>query len=456
MRTQASPARRAALAALCRVRNGTDPATSLNRVMERRRLEGPDRGLTTELVYGVLRRQGTLDWIIGLASRRPPHRTAPGVLDALRLGVYQMFYLRVPLHAAVSESVSLAPEGSGAAGFINAVLRRLAGDYGGETRRLPFPDAAGDPVGHISLVHSHPRWLVERWLGRLGPEETEALCRANNRAAPLAVRANRLRVSAPELAARLAAAGVKSRPAAHIDRALVLDLDRPLFVLSAYQEGLFIVQDEAPMLAGLIVAPRPGDLVLDVCAAPGGKTTHLAELMDDRGRVIAVDSSRRRLKAVTENCRRLGLTSVRTLAAPAAALAEEGFSAAAASVLVDAPCTNLGVLSRRPDARWRREPGDITRLAGLQLDILGDAAGCVRPGGVLVYSTCSTEPEENEQVVRGFLATHAGFVRDDPGPWLPDSLQGALTADGQVQLWPHRHGTDGFFICRLRRVRDAG
>ena len=427
---------------------------ALARVLHRAGLPARERALATELAYGVARRQGTLDWGLARFSRRAPERLDPPVRVALRLGAYQLWYLdRIPAHAAVDESVRLVRRHGPAyaAGYVNAVLRAAG--------RRGFPHAAVPPrerdlAGHLALVHAHPPWLVERWLARLGPEETERLLEANNRVPPLSARVNRLRAEPQALAAALAARGVAVEPGRFLPEALRLGHGVQPAELAAFREGALTWQDESSMLAVHVLDPRPGELVVDVAAAPGGKATHIAERMGDRGRVVACDIDRRRLSKVGEAARRLGLGCIEPLALDGRKLPER-LGGRADRVLADVPCTGLGVIARRPDLRWRKAPADVEALARLQRELLRAAAACLKPGGVLVYSTCTTEPEENQQVVEGFLAeAGAAFVADDLRPWLPASLRDEPGTDrGWIQLWPHRHGVDGFFIARLRRVR---
>ncbi|HEY8489209.1 MAG TPA: 16S rRNA (cytosine(967)-C(5))-methyltransferase RsmB [Thermaerobacter sp.] len=426
---------------------------ALARLLDRAALPPRERALATELAYGVARRQGTLDWALGRWARRPAPRLDPPVRVALRLGAYQLWHLdRIPAHAAVDQSVELVRRhGPGyAAGFVNAVLRQAA--------RHGFPHGAipaaeEDLAEHLALTHAHPRWLVERWLRRLGPEETRQLLEANNRVPPLSARVNRLRADPQALAGSLAAAGVPVEPGRFLPEALRLGHGVSPAELAAFQQGALTWQDESSMLAVHVLDPQPGELVLDVAAAPGGKATHIAERMGDRGRVVACDVDPGRLEKVRAAARRLGLEAVEPLALDGRRLPER-FAGQADRVLADVPCSGLGVIARRPDLRWRKEPGDLAALAPLQGELLRAAAACLKPGGILVYSTCTTEPEENQAVVEGFLREAAGaFAPVDLRPRLPAGLQQEPSApDGWIQLWPHRHGVDGFFIACLRRA----
>lgn len=401
------------------------------------------------MVYGSVRRRNTIDWALAPFLRRPAASLDPVVRSILRLGAYQLIYLeRVPAAAACNESAQMTRRMgfSSAVGLVNAVLRNLQ-------RALPlrFPDPGEEPVRYLSLYHSHPEWLVTEWLDCFGYDETQALLAADNLPAPFAVRTNTLKITREELEGSLAAAGISAAPARWAPEGLYLEKagapENPLF-----QEGLYFIQDEAAMLVARALAPSPGGLVIDLCGAPGGKTTHLAALMEGSGRLLAVDIHAHRLVLLAENCQRLGVPNVVGHLADARHLPE--YHGTADFVLVDAPCSGLGVLRRRPDLRWRKTPADMAGLADLQAELLDEAALCLKSGGVLVYSTCTIRPGENELQVARFLARHLDFHRDDLAPHLPEALlTGSET--GQLQLLPHRHTTDGFFLARLVRSRSS-
>ncbi|HEY8394051.1 MAG TPA: 16S rRNA (cytosine(967)-C(5))-methyltransferase RsmB [Thermaerobacter sp.] len=425
---------------------------ALSRVLARSGLPERERSLATELAYGVARRLGSLDWGLARFARRPPARWDPPVRVAIRMGAYQLWHLdRIPAHAAVDESVELVRRHGPAyaAGFVNAVLRAAARV---RWEDLPIPPPAADPAGHLAIAEAHPRWLVERWLRRLGAEETAALLAANNRVPVLSARINRLRAEPQGLRQELEQVGAAVQPGRYLPEALRLGHGVHPAELAAFREGRLTWQDESSMLAVHVLDPQPGETVIDVAAAPGGKSTHIAERMGDRGRVVACDIDAGRLEKVEENARRLGLRSVELLVLDGRRLPDR-FAGAADRVLADVPCTGLGVIARRPDLRWRKSPDDIAALAVLQRELLAAAAACLKPGGVLVYSTCTTEPEENQDVVTAFLREAGGeFTTEDLRPWLPPALRDEPGADeGWIQLWPHRHGVDGFFIARIRR-----
>jgi 16S rRNA (cytosine967-C5)-methyltransferase len=445
-----TPARRIAHEVLVRVETGgafADRALD-GELLRAGALDPREAALATELVYGTLRRQIALDHALERFSDRALETLEPVVRAALRLGAYQILHLRVPEHAAVNESVELA-RGSrgreGSAGFVNAVLRAL---LRGRDEIQP-PDRAVDPIGHVAVVESHPRWLIERWTAWLGAAEAEAIAHANNAPAPLALRANRMRGRRDEVAA--AVGGLAGR---YAPDAVVVEKGGAPDRLPGWDEGRFAVQDEAAQLVSLYASPAPGSRVLDACAAPGGKSCHLAEIMEDRGRVLAVDLHARKAEQIAEAARRLGLASVEARAAdlthPLPGEAEASFDLA----LLDAPCSGLGTLRRHPELKSRRTAADVQRLAALQAELLDNVARYVRPaGGVLVYAVCTLGEDECDAQIERFLAAHADFIADPPPPAAPGvpSFSELTDARGFLRTFPHRHGCDGFFAARLRR-----
>lgn len=429
---------------------GAYASLALNRIMEKYRPGKLDRAFATELAYGSLRYLKTIDWVLGQFVKQPLSAQTAPVRNILRLGVYQLMYMdKVPASAACNEGAEMAKKHGhpGAVKFVNGVLR-------GISRRLSeikFPGLADDPVAHISIKYSHPTWMVERWLNEFGQEDTILLCSSNNVPPPNTVRVNTLKTTRGELIERLVKEGLAAKETAFAPEGIVIEGFLSIGSIAAFQEGLFQVQDESSMLAGRALAPEPGSKVIDTCSAPGGKTTHLAQLMENRGEIIAVDVHPHKLELIKENSGRLGINIIREIAGNAARMPEKLYNSAD-YVLVDAPCSGLGVLRRRPDARWRKEPEQIAELVKLQAEILESASRCVRKGGVLVYSTCTITREENLGQVEGFLAGHPEFALEDLTSLLPGSLDADRTMDrGYLQLLPHRHGTDGFFIARMRK-----
>ncbi len=457
-----SPARKVAHQVLCALERADEFADELlDEAFEAARLDARDRRLCLELTYGVLRRQASLDWRLNHLADRPVARLPVPVRVALRLGAYQVLHLdKVPVSAAVNESVTLAAGRRDRAsarwrGLTNAVLRGL-------TRHAPPPppDPARDPVQSIAVRNSCPAWLVERWLARYGDALCEELCRATLLVPPLTLRSNTLKITREDLLARLTRAGLLVRPTLLSPVGVTVEKRGEVAGLPHYQEGFFYVEDEAAQLVPPLLAPQPGERVLDACAAPGGKATHLAALMQNRGEIVAVDRSAGRLRLLHENCARLGITIVRPLehhwsrppgGRRKAALDEPSFDCA----LVDAPCSGLGVLKRHPEAKWHKEADVLVGHQARQLSILDQVATLLRPGGRLVYSTCSTEPEENEHVVDQFCKKHAEFRRESVEPWLPEGRRTLLTSQGSLSTLTSMTSMDAFFACRLRKAGQS-
>ncbi len=416
---------------------------ALEHALEEAKLDPRDAGLCTEIVYGTLRWRRTLDWRLGPHLKRPVAKLDPWVRTLLRLTAYQIFFLdRVPRWAAVDEAVSLArlkARNPGPAEFVNAVLRAL-------TRPGEPPPLPALPVEALATRLSFPDWIASRWIARYGGAEAEALMAAMNERPPVTIRANALRAPREVLARRLRDEELaETRPTALAPEGLVV-LRGSVAQWAAFSQGWCAIQDEASMLIARLLDPQPDELVADACAAPGTKATHLAELMGNRGKIVAMDPHAGRLKLLAKAAGRLGTTIIEAHAGPVASLAPR-WKMRCDRVLVDAPCSNLGVLRRNPDVKWRRTEDDLARLPEKQRGILAAAASLVKPGGRLVYATCSLEPEENEGVVGAFLERHADWQVDSPAdfPVAPD-------AGGFIRCLPHVHGTDGFTAIRLRTL----
>jgi 16S rRNA (cytosine967-C5)-methyltransferase len=463
-----SAARRVAAGVLERVGHGGAYADlALHAALEREPLATRDRALATELVYGTLRWRGRLDFALAHVLARPLDTLEPRVADLLRLGAYQLLFCdRVPAAAAVSESVLLArAAGLGrAAGLVNAVLRRLAR----ERDAIPPPALEVDPVGHLVHGLSIPAWVAERWLAARAPEEAAALARACNTPAPRTVRVHRLRTSREALLPSLRERHSDVEPCRYAPDGIRVGGHGDLARDPAFRAGLMTVQDEASQLVVELLDPRPGERVLDACAAPGAKATAIAERVGTGGLVVGLDRHPRRLALLARDAERLGLANVRTHCADASADLPEVVAAGGFDrVLVDAPCSGLGTWRRNPDARWRLAPDAPARLARVQLAILRRVWPLVAPGGVLVYSTCTFAPEENEAVIDALLAETTELVRA-PASNLSESdlsesnlsesnsrvspdLAPLLDPSGALRTLPHRHDTDGFFAVRLER-----
>jgi 16S rRNA (cytosine967-C5)-methyltransferase len=440
-------ARRIAVETLLRVeRDGAWADATLNAALAPTSLDTRDRALATRLVYGTLAWQGLLDWhLIGL-SGRSPRSLHDAVRVILRTGLYQILLLeRIPPHAAVTTSVDLTKRYvHAAAGMVNAVLRRATRERG----TLPLPDPARHPLRHLAVTHSHPEWLVRRWQKCFAPDELRALLTADNHAAPTIIRARPGERDA--LGIYLQGVGLATTPARFAPDALRVDTIGE-GTLADHLGARGAVQSEASQLVALLLAPEPGMRVLDACAAPGGKTTYLADLMEDRGLLVALERHPQRAAMVRRVVRRLGLERVVTVAGDARTADRLLGAARFDRILVDAPCTGLGTLRGHPEVRWTRNADDPARLARLQYAIVEGVLPLLRPGGALVYATCTLTVEENEGVVAAVLAAHPDLARDDAGSVLPATARGLVDATGALRTLPHRDDLDGFYAVRLAR-----
>lgn len=435
-----SPARLAAFEILRRVGEGAYASVLL--ASREDELQPLDRALCHELVMGVLRRQLWLDRLIEHYANRKVAELDAAVVVALRLGLYQLRFLsRVPASAAVNESVNLVHSARlrSAGGLVNAVLRRAT--------REPEVDPTSnidDPLERLSVATSHPEWLIQRWTEAFGAEETEAFARANNEPAPIAFRVVNNRAIEADVCERLRQSGAELVPSKITPGAWrVTGAGTLLSELVA--AGQVYLQDEASQLVAGLLDARPGQRVLDLCAAPGSKTTHIADLTKDSALIVAADRHNHRLNTVVTSAQSQGLRSIQCVeldGLQSLPFAESSFD----RVLLDAPCSGTGTLRRNPEIRWRISPADIQDLSGRQQQLLFNAARAVRPGGRLIYSTCSVEPDENEAVVNAFLENNQTFT---PAHLSLDSS--LLTSSGAARTWPHREGTDGFFICAFAR-----
>ena len=407
-----------------------------------------ERGFLTELVRGVLQRLNTIDWALSLYLNRPLEKLTPWIRNILRMGAYQLLYLDyVPDAAAVDESVKLAHRygHKGVSSLVNAVLRKISI----EKDNIPWPSPE-EGEDYLSIIYSHPRWVINRWLKNLGWEETEALCRANNTPSPFTVRVNTLRFTREDLKETLKEEGIEASECRFSPWGLELGgLPRRLTEINSFQRGLFQIQGEASMLVAPALNPQPGEDVLDLCSAPGGKTIHAAMLMENSGKIIAADLYPQRLKLVEKAAVQLGADIVRTISTDGRNLPLKMHSSFN-RVLLDVPCSGLGVLRRKGDLKWRRRPEDISSLSELQLKLLKEAFSALCPGGVLLYSACTTEPEETVQVINAFLEEEPGAYLTPLSPFLPEALV-SPEEEGMAYFWPHKHNLDGFFLARLRK-----
>mgnify|MGYP005812926559 FL=1 len=416
----------------------------LKKQLSAARLDNRDAALATRLCFGVLQNQLLLDFYLSHFSNIPLKRMEGKVLQALRLGAYQMLFLtKIPHSAAVNSAVALTKahcRNPRAAGMVNGILRSLERSLD----HLPtIPQA--DPVFYLSTLYSHPDWLVKEFILTLGQEETARLLAADNSQPPTCVMVNTVRTTAQELTARLEGEKVSVTPHPWLDNCLLLSRTGDLEGLSSFREGLFYVQDPASRLAVLAAGPEPGMKVLDCCAAPGGKSFACAMAMEGRGEIVSCDLHPHKKGLIQAGADRLGLTCIHPKTADARTFRPE-WEGAFDLVLVDAPCSGLGVIRKKPDIR-HKDPAPLAGLPAVQLAILSNAARYVRPGGTLLYSTCTLLQRENEGVVRSFLRDNTAYKAENFTLPVPVGASDC----GMVTLWPHIHGTDGFFICKMKR-----
>lgn len=420
----------------------------LDQVLRKPSLKEEDRAFITELVYGTLRWRGRLDHVISLFSSKPLNRLDPEILNILRMGAYQLLYLRTPSSAAVDESVKLSKNFTSgkASGFVNAVLRAVDRDRD----NIKFPSRDEDEAVYLSVKHSHPKWLVSMYAKTLAVDELEEMLAANNQLPPLTLRVNKIRATREELIkALLVEDGIEAEPTKYSPDGIAIKDAPPVRSISAFNQGLCVVQDEAAQLVALIMDPKPGFNVLDTCAAPGGKTTHIAALMENKGEVNALDANQSRISMIEDNARRLGITIIKARRGDASAPLKydrNSFNA----ILVDPPCSDLGVIRRHPDVKWIKTSDQINELAELQLKIISTAAKYVKPEGVIVYAVCTVSDRENEQVIEKFMETNPLF-QIEPVSKIIESAKDFETPEGFARLMPHKTHTDGFFIARLKR-----
>lgn len=438
--------RKTAVELLCRIdTEGTYSNLGLQEALGTTRFAAADRRLLTRLVYGVLENRMYIDAVLRKYSTTRPEKMKPWVLNALRIAIYQLHWMnRIPSSAAINESVKLVKLRHGAlSGFANGVLRSAL------RQGLNLPETEPLTAQGLSLKYSHPLWLVERWLDRFGPEQTAVILEADNRPAALTLRTNPLKGDARTLQQVLEAQGVRAESSSLIPEALVVTElgDREIPELPAFQNGCFTIQDISSMLVGRAVSPKPGEQVLDLCAAPGGKATHLAELLGNTGSVIAQDIHPHKVLLIETQAQRLGLTNLRAVEGDALCPNEawvKGFD----HVLLDAPCSGTGIIRKKPEIRYNRRPEDINALAALQITMLRQAKAYVKNHGQLIYSTCTMEYEENEGVLQQFLAESNEFELLDVNDRLPSPLRGSTPF---IRIYPGEEGLDGFFIAVMKR-----
>ncbi|MCW8805876.1 MAG: 16S rRNA (cytosine(967)-C(5))-methyltransferase RsmB [Ignavibacteriaceae bacterium] len=416
----------------------------LDNEMKGTELSGPDKALLYEIVHGVVRWQGRLDWILNGFYKGTFSKAIPNLKNALRVALYQVLFLdRVPDYAAVNEVVEFVKklQGQKPADLVNAVLRNIIRNK----NSIRYPDRDEDTVGYLAAYYSHPSWMVKRYLARFGKEETEKLLVVNNEKPYLTLRINALKTKPEEFKTLLDSVGLKYNQGAYLPEFFKLQNLTNITAWEYFAKGYFNIQDESAGLACRLLDVHEGQRVLDMCAAPGGKTAYIAALMHSRGEVVAIDRFESRLKILQKNMTRLNVDCVRVVEADALEYKNLPFD----RVLVDVPCSGSGTLSKKPDIKWKKDLFDIRNLNTLQSKLLAKAASLVKVEGVIVYSTCSIEPEENFEIVKKFLDENPNFRFESAKGKFPDEI---IDENGCIQTLPHIHRTDGAFAARLVRI----
>jgi 16S rRNA (cytosine967-C5)-methyltransferase len=407
-------------------------------------LNGPDKALLYEIVHGVTRWQGRLDWILNGFYKGQFSKAIPNLKNGLRVALYQILFLdRIPDHAAVNEAVEFVKklQGQKPADLTNAILRNIIRNK----NAIRYPEPNDDLIGYLTAYYSHPAWMVKRYVERFGREETEKLLNANNDKPYLTLRVNAIKTDIPTFQSLLEKVNLKYRPGKFLEEFVQLQNLTNITAWEYYQKGYFNIQDESAGLAVRLLDVHPGMNVLDMCAAPGGKTAYLGSLMKNTGNITAIDRYEGRLKLVQKNNDRLGLTIVSTIESDALEFEAEPFD----RVLADVPCSGTGTLSKKPDIKWKKDIFDLRKLAEMQLKLLSKASTLVKQGGVVVYSTCSIEPEENYEIVKKFLESHPNFKFESAKGKVSDNL---VDENGCVQTFPHKNLMDGAFAAKLIRI----
>ncbi|HEY9059514.1 MAG TPA: 16S rRNA (cytosine(967)-C(5))-methyltransferase RsmB [Pseudobacteroides sp.] len=421
---------------------------ALSKQLESNTLKDVDRAFVTDLVYGTIKWKLTIDYIISNFSSTKLKKISPWILNVLRLGVYQILYMdRIPESAACNESVKLSKKYGHAAssGFVNGILRNIAR----KKNSISYPDKQKDPVLYLSVKYSHPDWLVNEWINNFGVEFTESLLISNNEVPDFTIRVNTLKTTKEELISNFRESGLEASEGRAVDEALVLKNPGSFLKLDVYKAGHFQVQDESSMLPSKILDPKPGELVIDVCSAPGGKTTHMAQLMNNKGSIIARDIHEHKISLINEASERLGISIIKAQVYDAL-MVDESLVEKADRVLVDAPCTGYGIIRKKPDIKWSRTMSDLKEITELQLKILSAASKYVKPGGFIVYSTCTIGKEENRDLVERFLTNNKEFDFCGFNELLPEVLR-EYSGNGYIEIYPNINKIDGFFIAKMRK-----
>jgi len=410
-----------------------------------------DKALLNEISHGVIRWMRRLDWFLNGFYRGNYEKCLPEVRNAMRVALYQILFLnKIPYSAAVNEAVEFIKRihGEKHAGVVNGLLRTIIRTL----ENLVWPTREIDEVNYLGIIQSHPNWMVRRWINRFGFDETVKLCEENNKRPVMSLRVNSLKISNGDFENYLKEKNLYYKNGNFLDNFFTTKTMSKIYTDELFSQGFFSVQDESAGLVAKLMDPKKDDLILDVCSAPGGKTSHMSELMNNEGQIIAVEKYLSRLEVMSKNLERLGVKNVKKIhddiCQPVSKELKENLLGKADKILVDAPCSGLGVLSKKPDIKWKRVLEDICNLQKLQVEILENSVKYLKPSGVLVYSTCTTETEENMDVVNIFLTNHPEFSIDNAGKYVSEKV---VNKDGCIELFPHKHNVDGAFSVRLIR-----
>jgi 16S rRNA (cytosine967-C5)-methyltransferase len=440
-------ARYIAVKTLCDIdESGAFSNIKLNQYFKMYDLEAKDRGFATEILYGTIRWKLRIDFLIQKFSKLKLDKMNCWVLNSIRIAVYQVFFMdKVPEFAAVNQSVEIVKaKEKRATSFANGVLRNILRNKD-EFTKIDIKDG----IKRLSVEYSHPEWFVRKFKDELGESRLIELMRKNNTPPGLTIRVNSLKSNIQEVENKLVEKGVQVEHG-QLEESLVLKGYNIIEKSEEFQEGLFTIQDESSMLVARVLDPLPGDKIIDVCSAPGGKTTHIAQLMKNKGEIKAFDVHEHKLKLVKGNAKRLGIGIINTYIKDSSIYSSE-LGEVADKVLVDAPCSGLGLIMKKPEIRWNISLKDIEELTNIQYEILRTSSRYVKKNGVLVYSTCTITKEENENIIEKFLAEHEGFEMMDISEYVPERYRDNTCKEGYVKLYPDLHDTDGFFIAKLRR-----
>lgn len=422
---------------------------ALDNSLRKTKLEQYDRRFVSELVHGVIRWKLTIDYIIEQFSQIKFNKISLWILNILRLGIYQIMFMdKIPASAACNESVQLSKKygHSASVKFVNGILRNIERNK----HNIQYPDIKTDKIKHLSVKYSFPEWMVRRWLERYGEDFTADFMRHSNGVPPLTIRVNSLKISRNKLKDMLSAEGFVCSNAYYADNAMVLQHTGALTDMHAFNAGYFQPQDESSMLAVQILDPKQNETIMDVCAAPGGKAAYIAELMNNKGLVIGRDIYENKIRLVEKLVKRLEIDIVRTQVHDALVI-DESMIGKADRVIIDAPCTGFGIIRRKPDIKWHRTESQSNEIINIQQKMLDVCSRYVKPGGVIVYSTCTIEPAENVEMFKKFIQSHPEFYPIDFTDILPRNFKKQTAASGYIQLYPNTDKTDGFFIAKARR-----